>query len=405
VSVRLLDFGLAQLEEADTLTAAGDVPGTLAYIAPERLDGHEATGAADVWGVGVLLWEALAGYHPFWSASPVELARRIGAGAPPIAKARPDLPASLARAVDRALASDPRRRPSPKQLETELRASREEAAARRSRRPTVSRYVVLERAGHAGLAAAFTALAASLLTFYPPSWTLALAIAAALASFLHPRAGLGVALAVPVLPLGDVSLGLAVVYGVVALAWAGAAWRDPRHGLLVAAGPLFTFVGALALVPLVAERAPGAVRRALHAGAAVLLAALVAGLHGSSLPFTGDAPPLGLGIAGSDDPVAVAGALWRALAGQPAIAIEAMVLALTAATLPYARARGLVGASVLPAAFLTAALAGPPVFGAGPVSFVPVLLGAGGLALALALPSLARRHRRLRDDGRAGESV
>ena len=61
VSVRLLDFGLALFDDADTLTAAGDVPGTLAYIAPERLAGHEATGAADVWAVGVILWEALAG--------------------------------------------------------------------------------------------------------------------------------------------------------------------------------------------------------------------------------------------------------------------------------------------------------------------------------------------------------
>ena len=43
VSIRLLDFGLAQFDEADTLTAVGDVPGTLAYIAPERLGGGEAT--------------------------------------------------------------------------------------------------------------------------------------------------------------------------------------------------------------------------------------------------------------------------------------------------------------------------------------------------------------------------
>ncbi len=39
ISVRLLDFGLAQFDAADTLTAVGDVPGTLAYISPERLDG------------------------------------------------------------------------------------------------------------------------------------------------------------------------------------------------------------------------------------------------------------------------------------------------------------------------------------------------------------------------------
>ncbi len=46
VSVRVLDFGLAQFDEADTLTAVGDVPGTLAYIAPERLAGKEATDGA-----------------------------------------------------------------------------------------------------------------------------------------------------------------------------------------------------------------------------------------------------------------------------------------------------------------------------------------------------------------------
>src|SRR5438045_5090144 len=42
VSARLLDFGLARMAEAETLTAQGDVPGTLAYIAPERLAGHPA---------------------------------------------------------------------------------------------------------------------------------------------------------------------------------------------------------------------------------------------------------------------------------------------------------------------------------------------------------------------------
>src|SRR6266568_8328468 len=51
VSARLLDFGLAQMAEAETLTAHGDVPGTLAYISPERLAGDESTAAADIWSV------------------------------------------------------------------------------------------------------------------------------------------------------------------------------------------------------------------------------------------------------------------------------------------------------------------------------------------------------------------
>ena len=66
VSIKLLDFGLAQFDEADTLTAVGDVPGTLAYIAPERLGGEDASARSDVWAVGVFLWEALSGAHPFW---------------------------------------------------------------------------------------------------------------------------------------------------------------------------------------------------------------------------------------------------------------------------------------------------------------------------------------------------
>ena len=91
IDVRLLDFGLAQMAEFDTLTALGDVPGTLAYIAPERLQGLTATSAADVWGVGVLLWEMLAGEHPFWGGDLVETSRRIQAGAPALASLRPEI--------------------------------------------------------------------------------------------------------------------------------------------------------------------------------------------------------------------------------------------------------------------------------------------------------------------------
>src|SRR5207244_9676441 len=107
VSVRLLDFGLARLPQAETLTAAGDVPGTLAYISPERLGGEAATPAADVWAIGVLLWEALAGRHPFWESSLLETARAIETGAPPIATVRPGVPSRVPTAVHRPLDLDP----------------------------------------------------------------------------------------------------------------------------------------------------------------------------------------------------------------------------------------------------------------------------------------------------------
>src|SRR5207302_11018936 len=84
IDVRLLDFGLAQMAEFDTLTALGDIPGTLGYISPERLLGKPATEAADIWSVGVMLWEALAGQHPFREGGLTETSRRIHAGAPPL---------------------------------------------------------------------------------------------------------------------------------------------------------------------------------------------------------------------------------------------------------------------------------------------------------------------------------
>ena len=107
ISVRLLDFGLALVTEEETLTAAGDVPGTLAYISPERLGGKPAEAAADVWSVGVMLWEALAHRHPFGGGRFLEVAKRIGRGAPSLASARPDLPRPLVDLINQALAVDP----------------------------------------------------------------------------------------------------------------------------------------------------------------------------------------------------------------------------------------------------------------------------------------------------------
>ena len=131
VSARVLDFGLAQMADAETLTEAGDVPGTLAYISPERLAGGEATPAADVWAVGVMLWEALAGRHPFWRGSMLETARAIEAGARPLGELRPDLPKRLLRLVDSALSPSPARRPTARDLADALRGAASSAAVPR----------------------------------------------------------------------------------------------------------------------------------------------------------------------------------------------------------------------------------------------------------------------------------
>ena len=236
LSVRLLDFGLAQLEEVETLTAAGDVPGTLAYIAPERLAGREANGAADVWSVGVLLWESLAGRHPFSSFSPLETAKRVQEGAPPLASLRPDLPRALTATVDRMLDPDPARRPGAKEAAARLRVAWSEVGERP--RAVTSKATLAERASHAGLSALFAGVAAWLLPFFPADWPFFLAALVGIAALLSPTAGLALALAIPVLPIGNASLGLALVYSFVAVLWLVLFWRDPRSSFLFLLGPV-----------------------------------------------------------------------------------------------------------------------------------------------------------------------
>jgi eukaryotic-like serine/threonine-protein kinase len=354
VSVRLLDFGLARMEDEATLTAVGDVPGTLAYIAPERLAGRPAAPASDVWAVGVLLWEALAGRHPFWRSSLLESARAIGAGAPSLATVRPDLPKPVLAAVERALAREPGRRPTAAKLAALLRACLERRDARPAAAPRTQD--VLARAAPAGLAAAFAGWTAAALPFFPGGSALVLAAACAMATALWPRLGLACTLAIPILPLGNISLGLALLYAAVAACWTCLFLGEPRRGLVPALGPLLAPLSALGLLPLAAVTIRSPVRRAASAGAGVLLAAIVAGVRGAQLPFAGEHPGRDLGIVGSEEPGAVATALWHALAAQPALGVEAVALAAGAAALPFARARGPWGIAVFGAALLSATL-------------------------------------------------
>jgi hypothetical protein len=364
VSVRLLDFGLAQFDEADTLTAVGDVPGTLAYISPERLRGEDASPASDIWAVGVMLWEALAGTHPFWGVPLPDVARTIEAGAPPLGQLRPDLPKGLLAAVGQALDTDAARRPRPAALAADLR----QGFARHPRTPhtrgvgpsTVTQPVALETrlvpSALAGLAAVGGGL---LLPFWPPALLAAVAAAAVAATLFAPRAGLALALAVPIFPLGNVAAGAAWLYGGVALALLALGWRDPRAGLAFCAGPLLGAVGVIGLLPLAVQPARGWGRRAVHAAVGVFAAAFVAGLRGVPLSFTG-AESGSLGIAAGERPDEVARALGSLLAASPAIVTTAAVLAASAALLPTARSRGPWGIAALGAGQLALVLLAAP---------------------------------------------
>ena len=379
VSVRVLDFGLAQIQEAETLTAQGDVPGTLAYIAPERLAGAVTTEAADIWAVGVILWEALAGRHPFWRSSLLETARAIEDGAPPLETMRPDLPKSLLAAVNRALHLDPARRPDAAALAGALRVAGRKRRSRKGRGETLVVPAALPQLVPATLAGLFALWTAWAIPFYPAGWQFGLAALAAAAAFVRPRLGLAFALAIPVFPLGNFALGAAVLYVVVALALLVAGWRESERGFLFVLGPLLAPIAALGLLPLagLAVRAP--VRRGLQVAGAVLAAGVVAGIRGTPLPFDSSSAP-NLRVAASGDPLTVLGALWGALLDRPALAVETVVLAAVAVLLPYARARGPWPIALLGAAFLAAALLAVPT-----VAAVPLVVAVWATCVAVAV--------------------
>ncbi len=106
-TAKLTDFGIARMADDDVLTRTGDIVGTLAYMAPEQARGEKITGAADVYALGVVLYEALAGVNPVRAGNPAATARRVGMRLPPLGRVRRDLPPALCRAVDAAVAVDP----------------------------------------------------------------------------------------------------------------------------------------------------------------------------------------------------------------------------------------------------------------------------------------------------------
>ncbi|MGH3135224.1 MAG: protein kinase domain-containing protein [Gaiellaceae bacterium] len=393
IAVRLLDFGLAQFDGADTLTAVGDVPGTLAYIAPERLAGGDATPESDVWSVGVLLWEALAERHPFWGLPLQEVARAIQTGAPPLASERKHLPRRLISAVDGALAADPEARPRASELAAQLRSSLQASPAREPRAPRDGKAPsaaapagnLARRAAPIGLAVVAALVGATLLPFWPPALVVAIAIGAGLATRLDPRLGLAIALAAPIFPLGNYAESVALLYGAFALAWLALCWRDARWGLLFVCGPLLASVGLLALAPLAVQPVRGVVRRAAQAGLAVLSALLVAGVAGEKLPLENrSAEALGIGPV---DPVTDAAlAVWETLAAYPVALGTAALAAVVAGGLPWARQRSRYGMAAIGAVVTIAAIAA----GAGVASTVFLLLtwsGAAAVAAVLRRPS------------------
>ncbi len=183
--VKVLDFGLAKLApsaiayapRASTQTAVatdpGTVVGTIDYMSPEQARGQEVDARTDIWALGVVLYEMVAGRSPFSGTSRSDvLVAILDREPPPLSGVTPSVPAELERIVGKALRKNPEQRYQVmKDLLLDLEALRGEIASpsssRAFRRQRRGRMVTIARLGVAVLIAALAVLAGWWITHRP----------------------------------------------------------------------------------------------------------------------------------------------------------------------------------------------------------------------------------------------
>ena len=266
VDVRVMDFGVAKLEDLSSVTVDGDLVGTLAYMAPEQLEGRPVDAKVDVYSLSLTLYEGFTGSNPLRGKNPAELLRgpsrmvfsRMG-------RLRPDLPVVLDEALQRGLEKDAAKRPDAAGLRRMLEEAAKEipeveaaptlseraaaalsAAARNDRLAYVGEHVV---AGAASLATAAYLLPRA--PFYPEAALSPLAAGAAFLTLLSPAVGGAVTLALLAPPAFDFGLGWGILYLVVAsIVFALLRWRRKEWvALLPGAAPAMAAVGAGLALP------------------------------------------------------------------------------------------------------------------------------------------------------------
>jgi serine/threonine protein kinase len=105
--VKIVDFGIAKARHALTQTRVGIIKGKIAYMAPEQARSDDVDRRADVFAVGVMLWEAATGVRPWKGVTEITLLRNLLAGQFPSARSvKPEIPEALDAIISRALAPD-----------------------------------------------------------------------------------------------------------------------------------------------------------------------------------------------------------------------------------------------------------------------------------------------------------
>jgi eukaryotic-like serine/threonine-protein kinase len=327
---KLTDFGIARMVGDEALTATGDVVGTLAYMAPEQADGGEVGEEADLYALGLVLYEALSGVNPVRGRGAAATARRVGARLPPLGRLRRDLPYELCRALDRAVLPRPEQRGTIADLRAALdgalpQADDERGTIAGSPLETIARVggdgipprvAPVARIAAAMAAGALTAAALAWLTPQSASDVspLAGAAVAALAVAALPRLGWLLTVAALAVWVGwptAAVLAAAALPTMLLLRRAGALWSLP------AGAPLLGFAGLAGAWPALAAQAPRPWHRAALGALGFWWLALAEVLTGDRLAF--GAPP-GTTVDGVHlDPLLTSGvlvlaALWAAAA-------------------------------------------------------------------------------------------
>lgn len=106
--LKVLDFGIARLLGSNRMTRAGNIIGTLEYMAPEQVKGQETDARSDIYALGMMLYEVLTGRLPFDTENEFELMRRQIEEVPPSPRVlNPAIPVEVEAAIMRSIQKNP----------------------------------------------------------------------------------------------------------------------------------------------------------------------------------------------------------------------------------------------------------------------------------------------------------